>query len=234
MVIAIVGAGGKTTVGSHIGKQLSAMGRRVLLTTTTKIAMPEGEAVFLGNAADINARAGYMVAAQRQLPGGKLQGYSAQDIRAIARSGLFDDIVVEADGAARKPVKAPNETEPVYPASVDLIIGVVGMDCLGQPVSAAHVHRPELFCAVTGAHDGEPISARHIIRLFIHPDGLFRHAPACVQRVVFLNKSDTMDATAQTQAADIIRLSPFTVMLTGYDRDWFSGFYRRFADADTG
>lgn len=228
MVIAIVGAGGKTTVGSHIGKQLAALGRRVLFTTTTKIFMPESEAVYLGDAADVRAEAGYTVAAQRLLPSGKLEGYTPEDIRAIAALGLFDDIIVEADGAARKPVKAPNDTEPVYPVVLDLIIGVVGLDSLGKPVSENHVHRPELFRAVTGALEGEPISARHIIRLISHPDGLFRHAPQGVPKVVFLNKCDTINETAKQQADEIIRQSPYPVLLTGYGREWFGEFRRRF------
>lgn len=231
MVIAVVGAGGKTTVGSHIGKKLAAMGRHALLTTTTKIYMPADEVVYLGEAKNIRAESGYMVAAKQMLPNGKLEGYAAQDIQTIANLSLFDVILVEADGAARKPVKAPNESEPVYPEAVDLIIGVIGAVCIGQPVSGEFVHRSELFRTVTGAHDDEPITARHIINLISHADGLFRHAPAAVPKVVFLNKSDTMDETAALQAGEIARLSPYPVLLTGYDREWFGAFYRRFADS---
>lgn len=228
MVIAIVGAGGKTTVGSHIGKQLAAAGRRALFTTTTKIFMPEGVAVYLGEAGLIRAEAPYTVAARRQLPNGKLEGYAPQDIDAIVASGLFDDIIVEADGAARKPVKAPNDTEPVYPAALDLIVGMVGLDSLGQPVSDAVVHRAELFRAVTGAADGDPIAARHINRLISHPDGLFHHAPEGVPKVVFLNKCDIIKETTLQQAQEIVRQAPHPVLLTGYGRNWYVEFLRRF------
>lgn len=230
MVIAIAGAGGKTTVGSHIGKQLTAACRRVLFTTTTKIYMPESEAVYLGEAAHIQADAGYMVAAQGLLPGGKLEGYTPQDIAVIAALGLFDDIIVEADGAARKPVKAPGDNEPVYPACVDLIIGVVGLDCLGQPTGSEWVHRPELFRAVTGTAEGERITAQHILSLISHPDGLFRHAPEGVPKVVFLNKYDIVGDAASQQAEEIIRKSSYPVLLTGYGRNWFGEFRRRFTN----
>ena len=233
MVIAIVGAGGKTTVAEHIGKKLAAQGRRTLFTTTTKIYRPSGETVWLGDAADIRAESGYMVAAQGPLPGGKLKGYAAQDIQTIADFGLFDVILVEADGAARKPVKAPNENEPVYPASVDLVIGVIGADCLGQPVSEELVHRPELFRRVTGAKTGEPVTARHLVNLISHPDGLFRHAPAGAPRVVFLNKYDTMDETTLSQAEELLRLSSYPVLLTGYGRDWLDEFAARYLPGPT-
>lgn len=41
---------------------------------------------------------------------------------------------IEADGAKRLPLKAPGEWEPVIPEFVDLVIGVVGMDALGEPI----------------------------------------------------------------------------------------------------
>lgn len=230
MIIAIVGAGGKTSIGSHIGESLAQLGRHTLLTTTTKIYKPDGESVYIGKAAHIHADSCYMVAANRLLPSGKLEGYAAQDIKTIAELCMFDVILAEADGAAGKPVKAPSESEPVYPLAVDLIIGVIGADCLGQPVTEENVHRSALFCKVTGAHEGEPITARHIISLISHTDGLFRHADPAVPKVVFLNKCDTMDERAKLQAKDIDKLSPYPMMLTGYNQNWFGEFCRRFID----
>ena len=48
MIIAVVGAGGKTTLSNHIGKCLASMGHRVLFTTTTKIFMPTDNPLYLG------------------------------------------------------------------------------------------------------------------------------------------------------------------------------------------
>ena len=232
MIIAVVGAGGKTTLGNHIGRSLAGMERRVLFTTTTKIMRPSDTPLFLGLADNIRILGPFMTAAKGVLSNGKLEGYSPTDITAIAKLGLFDDIIVEADGSARRPVKAPNETEPVYPPSVDLIIGVIGLDCLGQPVDDQHVHRAALFPRVTGAALGERITPQHLIRLIGHPEGLFRHAPAAAAKVVFLNKYDTMDKEARLQAGDVIRQSPYPVMLTGYTIYWFGTFYQRFYKGD--
>lgn len=49
--------------------------------------------------------------------------------------GLSDVLLIEADGAKRLPLKVPEEWEPVIPELVDLLIGVVGMDALGEPDS---------------------------------------------------------------------------------------------------
>ena len=232
MIIAVVGAGGKTTLSNHLGKSLARMGRRVLFTTTTKIFMPTDSPLYLGPAENIRSSGLFLTAAKGVLENGKLEGYTPEDITAIAKLGLFDDIIVEADGAARKPVKAPNETEPVYPASVHITIGVIGLDCLAQPVNEAYVHRASLFSRVTGAAFGEPIASQHIIRLIRHPEGLFRHVPDAAPKVVFLNKCDIMDEKVKHQAEDIIRESPYPVIVTGYHSDWFGDFYRQFYKGD--
>lgn len=228
MIIAVVGAGGKTTLSNHIGKSLASMSRHVLFTTTTKILPPEDSPLYIGPAESIHSSALFLTAAKSILDNGKLEGYMPDEITVIDNLKLFDHIIVEADGSARKPIKAPNETEPVYPASVSLIIGVVGADSLGKPVSDGIVHRPKLFCQITGAHFGEPISARHITALIRHSDGLFRHARAGIPKVVFLNKCDTLDDSTRTQAMEIIRQAPCPVLLTARDKEWFGDFYSHF------
>ncbi len=233
MIIAAIGAGGKTTLCNHIGKSLARTGHRALFTTTTKIFMPQDSLLYLGPAENIRSLGPFMTAAKGILSSGKLEGYSTEDISAIAEVGLFDDIIVEADGAARMPIKAPNDTEPVYPISVDLIIGVVGLDSIGQPIDDQHVHRAALFSDITQAPLGAAITPQHIVRLISHPNGLFRHAPADTPRIVFLNKCDTMDEEVGIQAQDIIRQSPYPVMLTGYHTDWFGTFFQQYLQGDS-
>jgi probable selenium-dependent hydroxylase accessory protein YqeC len=228
MVIALVGAGGKTTLGNRIAKGLAGTGRRVLFTTTTKIYPPEDNPLYLGAAENIRASGLFMTAAKEKLDNGKLKGYSPEELAVIAGSGLFNDIIVEADGAARKPIKAPNETEPVYPLGADLIIGVIGLDCIGRALNDSNVHRSALFSEITGAYINEPVDFQHILRLISHPEGLFRYAPDGVRRVVFLNKCDTINETVRQQAEDISSMSPYPVILTGYNTDWFETFSLKF------
>jgi len=228
MVIAIVGAGGKTTALYCLGHKLSAMGRCALLTTTTRIYRPDDIPLYLGPPERLRLKAPLMAAASGMADARKLAGYSAGDIGAITSLGLFDDILVEADGAARKPIKSPNDTEPVYPQPVDLIIGVIGLDALGQPATEENVHRLPLFTGVTGASAGKPIAAEHVLALIGHENGLFRDAPAGVPRVVFLNKYDTIDENARRQAEEIVHNSPYPALLTGYGMDWPEEFIRRF------
>lgn len=233
MIIAVVGAGGKTTVSSTIGKRLAGMGRKVLFTTTTKIYMPQNDKVYIGKPESIAAAASFLVAARRLLDHQKMKGYSPEDIQTISGLHLFDDIVVEADGANRKPIKSPNDTEPVYPPDADLIIGVIGLDSLGQSLSGDVVHRKELFAAVTGASPGDSVTTDHVLSLINHPDGLFKSAPSSVPKVVFLNKCDTINSEVRQQILSMVRLSSYPVMVTGYSIDWFEEFYRRYIGENT-
>ncbi|MCA1949561.1 MAG: putative selenium-dependent hydroxylase accessory protein YqeC, partial [Treponema sp.] len=67
-----------------------------------------------------------------------------------ALGSYWDLVLAEADGSKHLPVKAPAEHEPVLPDLCDIVLGCVGLDCLGLPMDEAHVHRPALFGAVTG------------------------------------------------------------------------------------
>jgi probable selenium-dependent hydroxylase accessory protein YqeC len=228
MVIAIVGAGGKTTALYCLGHRLSSMGRRVLLTTTTRIYRPDDIPLYLGSPERLRPKAPLMAAASGMADARKLAGYSAGDIGAITSLSMFDDILVEADGAAGRPIKSPNDTEPVYPQPVDIIIGVIGLDALGQPATEETVYRLPLFTGVSGASAGKPIASEHVLALIGHENGLFRHAPAGASHVVFLNKYDTIDENARRQAEEIVQNSPHPALLTGYGMDWPEEFIRRF------
>ena len=62
---------------------------------------------------------------------------------------LADYVLVEADGSKRLPLKAHASHEPVIPANSRKTVCVIGASGLGNPIREV-VHRPELFCAVTG------------------------------------------------------------------------------------
>ncbi|WP_304223216.1 selenium cofactor biosynthesis protein YqeC [Gracilinema caldarium] len=113
-----------------------------------------------------------------------------------ALGSYWDLVLVEADGSKHLPVKAPAEHEPVVPDLCDIVLGCVGLDCLGLPMDEVHVHRPALFSAVTGCGLGEPIDVRHLINLAYHPQGLFKGCPDGSRRYLFLNKADYLAAGA--------------------------------------
>jgi len=204
-VVALVGAGGKTSALFGLGEELAWTGRDVLLATTTHIFDPRQEPgrvfdqVVLDEACpgaspwdqvpprkDRGRRIVFAAREEREL--GKLQGVEPRRIEELSLPETF--ILVEADGARGRSIKAPGPHEPAVPATTALVLGLVGLDCLGQPMDGATVHRPERFGPVAGCAPGEPIRPEHLAALARSPQGLFKGAPAGCARVLLLNKAD--------------------------------------------
>jgi len=201
--VSFVGAGGKTSLLLHLARDLAASGEPVLLTTTTHLADPRGEAgapdrVVLVPELEGPPDSGAPVAAPEPAPGvtllvsrpadepGNLKGIHPARVAELRAAWRL--VLVEADGSRRLPVKAPEAWEPVVPEGTGVVVGVVGLDALGWPMDERTVHRPERFAAVTGCAPGEPIGWAHLVALARHPDGLFKGARG--RRVVLLNKVD--------------------------------------------
>jgi probable selenium-dependent hydroxylase accessory protein YqeC len=208
-VIALVGAGGKTAALYRLGEELAQRGpgRHVLLTTTThlfdprlesgrlfdqlalvpQLAEAEGPAplppppAIPGRGARVLAAAGTLSAE------GRLRGILPARVAELARAWPY--VVVEADGSKRRPVKAPAGHEPALP-TCDLVLGAVGLGCLGRPMDAAAVHRPELFGPLTGCAPGQPIGVEHLAELCFAPQGLFKGVRPGLPRVLLLNQAD--------------------------------------------
>ena len=207
-VVSFVGGGGKTTAMFLLAGELKALGKKVLITTTTNIFVPEPwqcDEFMLEGCTGVDALAARSSGTITCLGNGvidatprKVKSIDPAFIDELRSAGHFDCILVEADGSKRKPVKAPAEYEPVIPSSTTLVIGVIGLDCLGKPVSEDIIHRCELFCGLTGRKPGDLIDRESIVRLIMAENGLFKSAPAASRKVVLLNKADT--AELQTQA----------------------------------
>ena len=212
-IISLVGGGGKTTTMFALAGALKALGRRVLITTTTNIFMPQEnqyDDIILSDAPDSTLFTDIMPGTLTCLAGtvmegkNKLKSVDPAFLDQLHEDAIFDAVIVEADGARRMPIKAPAVYEPVIPSATSLIIGCIGLDALGMPVNSEHVHRPQLFCAATGAELNEEISAVHIVKLIDSPEGLFKGAPPHCKKVVLLNKADTDDSREQARLISIM------------------------------
>lgn len=210
-IIALSGAGGKTSALFGLADELAGQGHDVLMTTTTHIVDPRLEADRPVDRVVIDSRyaqtsepvetrpsdfpsltAGQgrriVLAAAEVVESGKLRGIDPSHVAALARHWPF--VIFEADGAQRKPIKAPATHEPVLPPDVDLLLGLIGLDSLGQPLNASTVHRPELFSQITACPAETPIQLAHLAALACSPLGVFKNAPPRARRVLVLNKAD--------------------------------------------
>ena len=97
------------------------------------------------------------VVGTRVLDNGKLDGVPPEWVPTLRDLPWVGAVLVEADGAARLPLKAPAAWEPVIPACTSLTIVVAGLDAQDAPLDADHVHRPELLAALLGLEIGRPV-----------------------------------------------------------------------------
>lgn len=193
LLIALVGAGGKTTTLLALAREYKDRGCRVLVTTTTRIYVPqERDRLLLGppdKAAEAGAEAGTITVAGNAVePNGKLVGFPEAWLDRMHRQGAYDVILTEADGSKGLPLKAPAAYEPVIPDGATDVIGVIGMDAWGRPADDRTVHRLEHFCEVTGALPGQTIDNGLLLKLIDGPQGLFKGVPRTARRHLLLNK----------------------------------------------
>lgn len=147
-VTAVIGGGGKTTLLRTLGEELAAGGKRVLLCTTTKI-LPFSGLPCARTEAELEAlrREHRLLCAGTPVPGTEKLTAPETPMAELARR--FDYVLVEADGAARRPLKAHAPHEPVIPAEANQTICVVGASGFGQAIADA-AHRPERYALLAG------------------------------------------------------------------------------------
>jgi probable selenium-dependent hydroxylase accessory protein YqeC len=212
-MVSLVGAGGKTTLMYSMARELEAMHLKVLVTTTTRIYPPgrdespifivEPDTTRLLQLAEELFRKGLnclTAASSEDHREGKLKGYPPEAVDEMARSGLFDWVLVEADGAARRPLKAPAPHEPVVPAASSIVIGIAGMDAVGRPLDPQWIFRAERFSLLTGLPMNGTVEESHMAAVFLHPSGVFKGTPSGARRVVYLNKTDGPKALDRARA----------------------------------
>lgn len=192
-VVAIIGSGGKTSLMFRLAWEGMALGLKVLVTTSTKIFIPEPPQY---TAMDLSGQ--FFSDMQILEPGvyvGGIVDYREGKVIGVAPELLaqhvqrFDLVLIEADGAAMKSLKGWKATEPVIPHIAQKTIAVIDIQAIGQEATADFIHRFEIFSHITGAKRQCIISTTHILNLIRHPEGLFGKAQG--EKVLYLNKTET-------------------------------------------
>jgi probable selenium-dependent hydroxylase accessory protein YqeC len=182
--VSFVGAGGKTSYAEYVAARALNTGRRVLITTTTKIWAREPYATLDGPSAR-EPGAGQVLRIGKSAENRKLTGLSPDEVeRAGSSYGL---VLVEADGSKNMPLKYTASFEPVIPGCSDLTVVVAGLDGLGGTVGDK-VFRAELLAEKRGVSAIEKVTLPFFLSLF-ESDALLKgvNTDECL---VVLNKYD--------------------------------------------
>lgn len=187
-VTSVVGSGGKTSLIAALARELPGT---VVLTTTTHVLPFAGVPLLVSPSADEVAAA---LRASRVIcvgSYGKKNKLVAPELGIDMLADLADHVLVEADGARRLPLKAHAAWEPVIPACSNRTILVFGASGLDRPVHEV-VHRPEIFCELTGCAPNHPAT----------PELVARAAKAeALADVALVNQEDVAPDTARELAA---------------------------------
>jgi probable selenium-dependent hydroxylase accessory protein YqeC len=199
-MVSLIGAGGKTTTLLQLAKELRDAGKKVLVTTTTKIfkpSKPHVDRLFIVEDVDALLReatkldAPLIIGAGSKLDQDKLIGLPPRWLDEIGTKKHFDAVLVEADGAASRLFKVPSEFEPVVPATTGLTIWIFSIKVLGKPLDANWVHRAETASVLSGTALNKPVTEELILELARHPEGALKGIPSASRKAAMINQADS-------------------------------------------
>lgn len=172
-VVSFFGAGGKTSLMLKLAGELADNKLKTVITTTTKIYPPANLPLILASDTmpalkEINQclkQSDIVVLGSSISADEKLKGIEPEMVSEIQNS-LESFVLVEADGANRKPLKGFNRYEPVLPKDSNHVLAVVGADALGKMINETIVHRLNMFSVATGLNKGESITVSTLERIY--------------------------------------------------------------------
>lgn len=225
-VVAVAGAGGKTTLVYRLAREAREEGLRVLVTSTTHMGTLGEDItgpVLLEEDGELGTRVGkvmretgYATVLGRYVRPDKIEGILGPRVdELVSRADL---VVVESDGARGRSLKVPAPHEPVLPRSTTAVVVVAALDVLGQPLDDAMVHRVELVAAATGRTPGQTVDEDAVVSALTHAEGYPARLTPRMRGAVFLNKAE--DAATRAAAGRIAPrlLGPYSLVVAGSAR----------------
>jgi molybdenum cofactor cytidylyltransferase len=200
--IAFTGAGGKTTTIFALARGLPGPS---LITTTTHVGAWQVEhadrhivAQTLTDLDELGDQKVIVVTgpegADRRMSA--VSGAVLAHLRIISLSRGWP-LLIEADGARQRALKAPGADEPQVPEFVENVVMAVGMQGLGRPLDDQSVHRPTIFAGLSGLQEGASVTADSVAKVLLDAQGGLKGVPARARRIALLNQADTSDLQAK-------------------------------------
>lgn len=176
-IAAIVGAGGKTTTMFALAKALAERGLRVVTTKSTNIHRPSlarspklvvvPPERWRSELPPVLAEHPVVTVVTAAPTPRRYDGIPPDLAPDLLRASGADVLIVEADGARRRLLKAPAVHEPAMPAGATLVIPVACLAAVGRPLAERHVHRPELAAEILGVDLQTPLTIDHVLKLLL-------------------------------------------------------------------
>jgi probable selenium-dependent hydroxylase accessory protein YqeC len=121
-------------------------------------------------------------------------GYEPEMIDTLADCGR--PILVKADGARTRLLKAPADHEPQVPTTATTVVPVVGARAVGKPLTDEWVHRVDRVAAITGVRPGERIGPVDVARVVASERGGLKGVPSDATVIPLVNMVDDPELAA--------------------------------------
>jgi len=201
-VIAVTGAGGKTTVVCTLARYFREEGRKVLVSTTTKMQHPSSydygctHVFFDDSVLGYKPKEGEICFFAREYEPGKV---SAPSLETLAMAGAgYDVVLLEADGARCLPLKLHTKRDPVIPSSCTAVLAVLGLSAVGQDRSSS------CFGEL-----GEGLVDMHYLQgLLDDPQGVCKGFSAQRRCMILANQFESLEVTMQARTRELHASAP--------------------------
>lgn len=216
--VALVGAGGKTTLINRLTENLRKK-KKILVSSTTTIIKPE---ITMYDFIDVEYSEDYDLGAMEKagiylIGRGKnmkdlVLGLSPRDIEKIA--SRFDQTIIECDFSNGRPLKGFRDHEPEIPINTDITIGVLDIQSLGLQVNSKNIHHLDKFLELTGATIGSLVTIQHLLKIVEDPQGLFKGAVG--KKVLYINKVEKeVDQALAVSLMELLDIEKLDLVVEG-------------------
>ena len=175
-VVSLIGAGGKKTTMYELA---SLFDGRVALTSTSHMFQYDETKVDLvtidrDSPLEFNLDARVVAYAGPTETRNRVGGLMPSQIETIWRKGNYDLVIIKADGARSRMIKAPADHEPLIPDFTQLVLPLTSGIVIGQSLTSLIAHRVDLLAEILDLEVGDMIKPLHLAKLISSPKGSLR------------------------------------------------------------
>lgn len=215
-IITVVGAGGKTSTIYKLSEEISNLDKKVIVTTTTHMKFDK-DFIVVKKEEDLNLVKESLMKNNVIKIAKKESEYKvcSMDIDLIKKAiPMADFVLIEGDGSKNLPLKAPRKNEPVIIEDTNLVIGLIGFDCLNKKIKDV-CHRPELVSKLLKKNLDEIVEYEDLIKIAKSKNGLSKNVN-CKYKVI-INKVDDKEKLEECKKiGELFEKEEIEVIFTSY------------------
>jgi molybdenum cofactor cytidylyltransferase len=140
-------------------------------------------------------------------------------------------LLIEADGARRRWIKAPAKHEPAIPPFSDLVVPMIGMQVWGRDLDEKIAHRPALLADHLGIELGDQLDDSHLVTWATDYSLALKNVPDRARVRILINQVETelyREAARRIAARslDQSRLEALVLANVGRESGWVESIGR--------